>query len=228
MLRGSERSWLEWFGSRTQPAPLFTYVGDLFRYYLLRPNPGPTWQPDDFDFDRDYKRVGDAAVIEPLNPDLRRFKAAGGKLIAYSGWNDNVEGVLNTTDYYETAQAVAGGRKATQEFFRLFMIPGMNHCSGGDGAFAIDYLSYLENWVEEGVAPDKVIGAHLQLDSLFAAAGVGDSPAMRTLLRRLAFPLDPTTVEFSRPIFPYPVESHYSGNGNPAKAENFIGVEPHH
>jgi hypothetical protein len=64
-------------------------------------------------------------------------------------------------DYYETVERVMGGREATQDFYRLFAIPGMNHCTGGDGVFAFDYLRYLEAWAEHGQAPDVMIGAHI-------------------------------------------------------------------
>ena len=64
---------------------------------------------EEFDFDRVVKRLGVAERIEPINPDLRPFKAAGGKLLTYTGWNDALEGVLRTVDYYETAEKVIGG-----------------------------------------------------------------------------------------------------------------------
>ena len=60
--------------------------------------------------------------------------------------------------YYETVEKTMGGLKATEDFYRLFPIPGMNHCGGGDGVSTFDYLSYLEAWVERGEAPDVMIG----------------------------------------------------------------------
>ena len=64
-------------------------------------------------------------------------------------------------DYYETVEKTMGGPKATQDFYRLFAIPGMNHCGGGEGVSTFDYLSYLEAWVERGQAPEVMIGTHL-------------------------------------------------------------------
>jgi feruloyl esterase len=219
---GSELSWLNFFGgSSATPTPFYSYIGDWFRYYLFLPNPGPTWEPKDFDFDRDYKRLGVAEITEPVNPDVRRLKAGGGKLLIYTGWNDAAAGVGRTVDYYESAERVIGGRAKTQEFLRLFVVPGMNHCTLGDGAFGIDYLSYLEKWVEKGQAPDKLIGYHVKLDDLMDKAMGGDQEAWLTLKRRLEFPLDPANVEFSRPIYPYPTQAKYLGHGDPKDAASF-------
>ena len=71
-------------------------------------------------------------------------------------------------DYYQTVEKVMGGAKATEDFFRLFVIPGMNHCGGGTGAISIDYLTYLENWVEKKQPPDEMIGARVS-DSYLAS-----------------------------------------------------------
>jgi hypothetical protein len=222
VFKGSELSWLEFFGgSNNEPTSMYKYTAEWFRYYLFQPNPGPTWTVKDFDFERDYQRFGLAELTEPVNADLRRLKNRNGKLLLYTGWNDPVAGVGRTVDYYESAEKIVGERARTQEFFRLFVVPGMNHCSGGDGPFAIDYLTYLETWVEKGVAPDKVIGSHVRLEDLIDEAGKGDQDAGRKIMRRLEFPLDPTTVEFSRPIYPYPTQTKYMGHGDPKLETSF-------
>ena len=210
-LKGSERLWWAFDppAGEADPNSFYNYFGDWFRYYLFQPNPGPEWKPDQFDFDGDFKRLGVAEITEPFNdPDLRRLKAAGGKLLSYTGWADPVEGVLRTVDYYEAAERVVGGRSSTQDFFRLFVIPGMGHCGGGEGAFAVDYLSYLEDWVEKGIAPAKLIGFHIT-----------DQEGQPS------FPLDPAAVEFSRPIYPYPTEAVYLGHGDPKDAASFGPIE---
>jgi len=208
---GSE---LNWLGLNNVASG---YTLDLFRYLNFMPAPGLNWQLSDFDFDRDYKRLG---VIDSFysasNPDLRQFKRAGGKMILYHGWHDEGPSPAQTIDYYETVTKTMGGLKPTQEFFRLFLIPGMNHCSGGDGAFAIDYLTYLENWVEKGEALKIMIGSHVPSYKNDYDAFVG-----------LAFPLDPALpVSFTRPVYPYPQHAKYKGHGNPNKAENFVPVGP--
>ena len=219
---GSELAWEGLLLSTAPPAfglpgsksVVEIWATEYFRYMIMPPL-GPDWKLTDFDFDRDYKRLGatSESLLNAGNPDLRKFKAAGGKLIAYQGWNDPLGAIPEkTVDYYETVEKTLGGRAETQEFFRLFMVPGMDHCTGGDGAFAIDYLGYLEGWVERGEAPDRLIGAHID--------GVSDARPYVT------FPLNPAQhVKFTRPVFPYPIQAKYRGAGDPNRAENFVPVE---
>jgi hypothetical protein len=158
-----------------------------FRYLFFMPEPGPTWTLKDFDLDRDYKRLTLVeALYDSSNPDLRKFKAAGGKLIVYQGLNDPAVLPRSTIDYYETVERTMSGREATQSFFRLFALPGMDHCGFGDGAYAVDWLSTLETWVEKGQAPDKLISSHVRLDDIKFPNDFAK------LQRRNEFPLDRT------------------------------------
>jgi feruloyl esterase len=226
MLPGSELEW-NYYDS--------AWAIDLFKYALFTPSPGPGWKITDFDFDRDYKRLGVGALYTDSNPDLRKFKAAGGKLIVAQGGIDTAEIPGAIFDYYETVERTMGGRPATEDFFRLFVVPGMKHCTGGDGAFAIDYLSYLEAWVERGQAPGKMIGAHVDATYLEEHSGV-DPRQIDTWVRasrawtgafKLKFPLDPDVpVTFTRPFYPYPLLAKYKGSGNPDDAGNFVPVAP--
>lgn len=189
---GSELEWAGNYISETgEPGRYYFMIGDMFRYMGFLPDPGPAWQPEDFDFDQDYKRLG---MMEGLysgsNPDLRKFRDAGGKLLVYHGWADYSVIPLNTVDYYELATKTMGGVNAIKEFFRLFMIPGMSHCSGGAGAYAIDYLSHMVEWVESGNAPDMMMGYH---------------PKEQTDRFGADFPLEPEMIKFSRPVYPYAV-----------------------
>jgi feruloyl esterase len=185
------------------------------------PEPGPAWTLKDFDLDRDYKRL---ALVETLydssNPDLRKFKAAGGKMIVYQGLNDPAVLPRSIIDYYETVERTMNGRAATQSFLRLFVLPGMDHCGLGDGAFAVDWLSALESWVEKGQAPDKLISSHVRFDDMKLP---GDFPKLE---RRLEFPLDSTNVAFSRPVYPFPVWAKYRGRGDSTQAASFGPVVP--
>lgn len=193
-------------------------VTNGFRYLFFFPEPGPTWNLRDFDFDHDYKRLGlMQAMYDSSNPDLRKFKAAGGKLIIHQGMNDFSVLPRSTIDYYEAVERTIGGSAETQDFARLFLLPGVSHCRGGSGAYSVDYLSYLEAWVEKGKAPDKLISSHIQFNDL-------DLDKVDDILvanKRLKYPLDPTAVEFTRPVYPYPLRAKYLGNGNPKDAENF-------
>lgn len=93
------------------------------------------------------------------------------------------------------------------------MIPAMNHCGGGPGAYAIDYLRYLEAWVEQGTAPDVLIGGHIS-DSYLEALSAGSER--------------PTTIPltFTRPIYPYPAYAKYKGKGDSNDARNYVAVMP--
>lgn len=226
-LPGSEIVWD--FGLDTK------YFDSLFEYMIYGASPG--WTSATFDFEHDYKRLGMAALYTDTNPDLRRFKAAGGKLLVYQGGNDVLEMPTAIVDYYQTVEKVIGGRDQTQDFFRMFIVPGMNHCGGGIGAYSIDYLSYLEAWTEKNQAPDKMIGVHVS-DTYLASLPlprwlVSLLPADLTTEQRarvagsiLQFPLKPSVpVTFSRPMYPYPLHASYAG-GDPNAAESFRPVAP--
>ena len=193
-------------GKRARYEPLVT-AG--LRYLFFVPDLGPAWKLSDFDFDRDYQNMGVAeALYDSSNPDLRKFKAAGGKLISYQGTNDISVLPQITEDYYDTVERTMGGREATQSFFRLFVFPGAEHCLiGGDGADTVNFLAVLEDWVENGKAPDRLIAAHLKN---------GESSGLK------AFPLDPSRIQFTRPVYPYPIGAKYSGHGDPNNAANFV------
>ena len=137
---GSE---LRWIGTLIPNAPL----------------PGQPWaSAADLGSDR-----GDPATIEtmvaPNNPDLRPFANRGGKLILAQGWSDAIVMPPPTLDYYQTMTRTVGAAAAAAST-RLFMIPGMEHCSGGDGAWAVNWVAALTGWVETGKAPDMVRGIH--------------------------------------------------------------------
>lgn len=205
---GSEANWPEMFAN--------TWGDEYFKDTGLLSSPGKEWTYMDFDFDHDhdYARAGVGVLFVDTNPDLRKFKASGGKLISYQGGNDGFEIPGAVVDYYETVERTMGSRAATQEFFRLFIIPGMNHCFEGDGVFVFDYLSYLETWVETGRAPDVMIGAHPK-----------DLPKFGIFALRP--PLDPSTpVSFTRPVYPYPLYARYKGSGDPSDAKSFVPVLP--
>ena len=178
----------------------------------FNPDPGPSWTWADFDFDHDYKRTAmmDAVVNGYNNPDLRNLKAAGGKLMVIQGWDDDgLPGPQVSADYYEMAEKIVGGRASTQEFYRLFMIPGRSHCSGGVGAASGDFLSYLEAWVEQGQTPDMIVGYH--------AEGMTSTEANSSV---------PDRYEFTRPHYPYPLQARYRGSGDPDDYRSFEAFDP--
>ncbi len=148
------------------------------------------------------------------NPDIRAFKAAGGKFILYQGWADEVIPPLNAVDYYETVERLMGSRAATQDFFRFFAIPGQSHIPGNIGAESLDYVVALENWVEKGQAPDRMIGHKLKR--------IQQMMGPMYLDRDLA----PSNYLYSRPLYPYPIQARYKGRGDPDDAASFGPWDP--
>ena len=222
-LPGTELDWAETKNSAAE-------VAEFFKYVLFNPSPGPDWTIRDFNFDHDYQRLGMGALFTDSDPDLRKFKAAGAKLLVAQGGGDPLEFPGGILDYYATVNRTMGGAESTKDFFRLFVVPGMKHCSGGDGAFAVDYLSYLEEWVDNNRAPDRMIGAHVDSDYLLQHSE-DDGSSLRDRIWfsavKLPIPLDADApVTFTRPIYPYPLLSRYRGTGDPNDAKNFGPVEP--
>lgn len=179
-------------------------------YYIHDTYPPPTNNP--------FTSRGDPAteetLISPANPDLEPFRSHGGKLILAHGWADPSVPPEPDIRYYELATRAMGGAAATQAFFRLFMIPGMEHCSGGYGAYGIDYIQALENWVEHMQAPDRLVGVH-------------PKPGVALDFLSIDLPLlKPTDFAFTRAFYPYPLQSYYKGSGDPNDADNFVARQP--
>ena len=181
-----------------------TYVMDppepmrlgFFKYFLFH---DPNWDYHTIDWDRDLayaeQKLG---FFAPVERDLSGLKKRGGKLIMYTGWLDPVVPPQDTVSYYEGVVKAMGGGEKTREFFRLFTAPGMGHCSGGPGPNQFDALSALEQWVEHGTAPDKLIASH-------ATDG---------------------KIDRTRPLCPYPQVARWKGTGSSDEAINFTCAAP--
>ena len=204
---GSEQGWPDFLED-------VKFSDGLFRF-ALADSPRDGVAAARFDFDEDYKRLGLLGTFVSSNPDLRRFQQAGGKLMIVQGGNDVTEQAHASIDYYQMVERVSGGRAATQQFARLFIVPGMNHCSGGDGAFAIDYLTAMERWAADGQAPAVLVGAHVSKGE----------PGSRGTLDGLTLPPVGARVTFTRPIFPYPSYAKYNGHGDVNAAQSFHATE---
>lgn len=194
MLPGSESSPL---GMNENPTMKRSFYEDFLKYVALQPSPGPAWRFENYDVNNDYKRMGMIdSLMEADNPDLTRFKNAGGKIIFFHGWADGGISPLTSVEFYKTVERTMGGRSATQDFMRLFMVPDMDHCFGGRGPWRINYLQYLESWAEQGRAPGVLIGRHYSDDGMTALVPAQGTPSL------------------VRPIFPYPLRAQYSGKGD--------------
>ena len=156
------------------------------------------WDWRTFDLDRDLKVVDEKVglIINAINPDLSVFKARGGKLILYHGWNDTAISAGNTINYYNSVLSKMGRNQ--DNWIRLFMVPGMGHCQGGIGPSQVNWMGALERWRESGIAPDQL-------------------PASRVTNNR---------VDMTRPLCPYPQVAQYKGVGSTNDAANFVCKAP--
>ncbi|KAJ8119771.1 hypothetical protein O1611_g10535 [Lasiodiplodia mahajangana] len=92
------------------------------------------------------------------NPDLSAFSARGGKVLTWHGWADDLISPLGTIDYWQRVVDLAGGQDKTDEFYRIFMAPGLGHCGNGPGPqIPTDNLAPLVEWVEKGKAPESIL-----------------------------------------------------------------------
>jgi len=215
--RGSEFAWSGFGG----------FVNNLFQNIAFV---NPSFDFHNFDFDSDVTFLDNVLtdVIDSNSPDLSAFRARGGKLLMWQGWTDTTLEPRNSVNYYNSVVAVTGGGlhlvpgliddagdngrlhahrrdylDDTQDFFRLFMAPGVNHCGGGLGpnsSFAYtlgnavgsldadhDILAALDRWAIQGTAPDQLISSHF-------TGSVADK---------------------TRPVCAYPKIARYGGHGDP-------------
>ena len=157
-----------------------------------------------------------AGTLNSTNADLKPFQAHGGKLIMYHGWSDAAIPPLNAVGYFGNVEKAMGGAETVGEFMRLYMAPGMQHCSGGPGPSSFgqfaelapgddqhDMFSALVDWVEKGAAPGPIVAAKY---------GKG-GPAKGE-------------IEMTRPLCPYPQQAKWDGTGDSKNAASFACVTP--
>ena len=194
--RGSEgfgesagQSWRQYVVDPPEPMR----VG-FFKYWLFH---DPNWDYRTIDWDRDLayaeQKLPFMAAVEK---DLTPFKKHSGKLVMYTGWSDPVVPPQDTVAYYEGVVKAMGGLQPTRDFYRFFVAPGMGHCGGGPGPNQFDAIGALEQWVEKGSAPDKLVATH-------SVNG---------------------KVDRSRPLCMYPQVARYKGTGSTDEAVSFACV----
>jgi feruloyl esterase len=204
-------------GSTPGQGQISTFGLNYFRYMVFG---SPAWDYRTVSAERAVQIADErtAQTVNAADPDLRRFKAAGGKLMLYHGWSDPLIPGLSTVNYYDNVVARLGMQE-TEGFARLYMAPGMQHCMGGPGPNSFGQLpdfpqvstdtdphnnifNALEQWVEKGTPPGPII----------ATKYVND--------------LDPAQgVKMTRPLCPYPQTAKYKGTGDTNDAANFVCTE---
>jgi hypothetical protein len=202
-IAGTATEWAGWHYGRGNPASPRAYANyilhDQFLRYMADPTVRKDVDPLTFDPDKDPASLERARKLyDATSPDLRAFKARGGKLLMWHGLSDASILASSSVGYYQSVEKLMGGRAATQDFFRLFLIPGVHHCGGGPGLSDFDALTLLENWVEKGQPPDVLLASR-KVDGV---------------------------TERTRPIYPYPILARYSGKGDPKQAASFAPFDP--
>jgi feruloyl esterase len=199
------------------PEPAF----DGLFYWVFGPSfgyPSGAVNFANFDFHHAVDTVDDqlAAVLNANSTDLGEFREHGGKLLMYHGWADPLIPSQSSINYFNALvgndghgfqQASFGGGnpalQRTQSYARLFMAPGLYHCSGGPGPNAFDALTPLVTWVETGTAPETIIATKFVADT-------------------------PPAVAMTRPLCVYPKVAKYNGSGSTSIAANFTCVADEH
>jgi feruloyl esterase len=208
---GSEESgWNSWITGATPRLSAGFFFGSQFFTNMVYEK--ADWDYKTFNFAEASKLAENktAAALNSIDPNLAAFKRRGGKLIIYHGWNDPAIPALNTINYFESVMTRMGSD--TNSFLRLFMVPGMSHCGGGPGpnvfgqtgaSMADDpehnVYRALEQWVEKGIAPDRLTATKYKDDR---------NPAQG--------------VKMTRPLCAYPKVAKYKGSGDQNDAANFV------
>ena len=192
-----QSGWDGWIVRETGLAQSASMALSALRWMVF-PKPMPEYEFSQYDFERDTPMLDRVArMMSAKDPDLTRFRARGGKLLMYFGWADPALNPKLGIEYYQAVQQQMGVEPA-RDFFRLFMMPGVFHCSGGVGPACFDVLEQIVPWVEQGRAPERIVAARLE-----------QGKTLRT-----------------RPLCAYPQVARYKGSGSVDEAESFQCVTP--
>jgi feruloyl esterase len=191
---GQNAGWPAWITGGPAPGPdgpslRFAFGTGIFKYLVFN---DPNWDYTKYELNNLKKDgVQAAAYLNATDPNLDAFKARGGKLILWHGWADPALTPLASIRYHE--QVYAHDRNAA-DYFRTFLLPGVLHCSGGVGPDTVDWPAVIDNWVEGGKAPERIV-----------ARKVVNGETTRT-----------------RPLCAYPQKAEYTGSGSSNDERNFV------
>jgi feruloyl esterase len=190
--RGRQSAWEGWLVYEEDERPRYLNYAEAFLRYSAFPIDDPEYDVNVFDFDADPARMSGAAdIMDADDPDLTALRDSGGKMIHHHGWSDTAVPASNSVAYFEKVQEVTGN---TDDFYRFFLIPGGFHGGAqGTGAGNFAWMDAIVKWVENGEAPDELIGRRVKSGE---------------------------TV-FTRKICPYPKKGVYKGRGDTNSADNF-------
>lgn len=191
---GLRTGWDPWIIRSGQPTVAFTFMESFFKH-MATPGTEIDWKT--FDIEKDLAKLDAIGrLLNATDTDLSPFRARNGRILMWYGWADPALNPRMGLEYYERVTETMG--KETPDFFRLFMMPGVFHCSGGVGPDRLDSVTPLIAWVERGVAPDRLI----------ATQRAGDKTTR------------------TRPLCPHPQVATYKGQGSADTAESFVCAVP--
>jgi feruloyl esterase len=194
---GAPAGWAAWItGVNPQllalqkaPSSRFAFGTEMFKYMIFNE---PAWDYSKYALTNYAKDTALAATyLNATNPDLDAFKTKGRKLLLWHGWSDPALTALGSVKYYEQVRA---RDPKSADYFRMFMLPGVLHCGGGPGPDTADWTTAIDEWVDQGKAPDRII-----------ARKVTNGAVTRT-----------------RPLCAYPQKAVYTGSGSVDEAGNFV------
>ena len=189
MPRGGENAWTRMSDPNPFPLSQSTYQ------YALHEDAAWDWRT--FNLDRDVADADEKlGAIDATNPDLSAFRDRGGKLLMYHGWADQLISAENSLNYRASVEAKLGGNQ--DNWYRLFMVPGMQHCRGGEGPNQFNVMGALERWKESSEPPAQILATHVTNNA----------------------------VDRTRPLCPYPQMAVYKGLGSINDAANFTCKAP--
>jgi len=190
---GSELGW----GQLTGDAPI-SITTDFMKYFVRRDT---NWdyktQPINFDSDVALADKPANLPVNAIDPDIKRFAARGGKMMLWGGWNDAGVPPLEVVNYYNNVVKTIGAKSAMSSV-RLYMVPGVGHCGGGEGTDHFDLFPALQTWVEQKLAPSDLVASRIE-----------NGKEVRT-----------------RPLCAYPEIATYKGIGSTDDAANFVCKKP--
>lgn len=194
---GDPAGWALWIGGGGgvgpgMPSLHFGFGTQMYKYIVFD---DPEWDYSTYDFAdwaHDTRRA--AKMLNATDPDLTAFDVSGGKLILWNGWADPALSAYGTIRYYEE---VLEGDPDAADYARLFLLPGVLHCTGGPGPDRVEWLELIRRWVEEGQAPSRVTATKRAEDG---------------------------SVEMQRPLCAYPAVARYQ-SGDPKREDSFTCTE---